>query len=122
MIRTETLLTVADVRKSAEWYIKLLNCKPIHGGDTYEILIDTDGTVILCLHKLGEQAQANLNTGIKPANRLIILFRVTNLMGIWKNAKLLKATIEIPLHLNEKSGREEFSLLDRDGYYISITT
>lgn len=51
MIRTETIIGVADVVKSSNWYQSLLGFKSSHGGDAFEILADQDDTVILCLHK-----------------------------------------------------------------------
>lgn len=123
MIRTEVVIGVNDVEKSAAWYQKLLNCERRHGGDTFEILTEQDDTVILCLHKWGEHGHPTLtDTQIKPGNGLILYFRVSNLNEIWENAKHLNAKIEEQPHINQNSGKEEFSLRDVDGYYVSISS
>ncbi len=75
MTRTETIIAVKDVTESSKWYqehslsissvLVTLECKSSHGGDTFEILSDKDGTVILCLHKWGEH---NHPTMANPAS------------------------------------------------------
>ncbi len=122
MIRTETIIAVNDVEKSAEWYQQLLHCKRNHGGSTFEILADQDNTAILCLHKWGEHEHPTMtNPRIQPGNGLILYFRVSNLTGLWENAQRLKAVVEAPPHLNHNSGQEEFSLRDPDGYYVTVS-
>lgn len=123
MIRPETIIAVNDVEKSSEWYRELMNCESKHGGETFEILADKDDTVILCLHKWGDHHHATLtDSKIQAGNGLILYFRVSNFDEIWNNANKLKAKIEEPPHLNQNSGKEEFSLRDIDGYYVSITS
>ena len=122
MIRTEVIIGVADVEKSSAWYQSLLNCKSMHGGNTFEILADMDDTVILCLHKWAAHDHPTLNSPrIKPGNGLILYFRVTDLNGIWHNAQNLHAVIEVSPHINENSHEEEFSLRDLDGYYVTVS-
>ncbi len=121
MIKTEPILAVKDVNKSSSWYQKLLNCKGIHGGTSFEILTDMDGNQILSLHKWDEHGHPTLtNPKVKAGHGLILYFRVDNLDRLWQNAKDLKAFIEEEPHLNKNSGRMEFSLRDLDDYYISI--
>jgi catechol 2,3-dioxygenase-like lactoylglutathione lyase family enzyme len=122
MIRTETIIGVADVEKSSAWYQALLGCKSNHGGDVFEILADEHDTVVLCLHKWHEHAHPTLtNPAITPGNGLILYFRVSDVYAIWKNAKDLNAVIEVMPHVNQNSGKEEFSLRDPDGYYITVS-
>lgn len=123
MIRTEVILGVKDVEKSAQWYQSLLNCNSSHGGNTFEILIDEDGTVILCLHKWGNHDHPTLRGPQLPAgNGLILYFKVNNLDDVWKNAQNMNALIEERPHINPNSHLEEFSLRDPDGYYIAISS
>ena len=122
MTRTEVIIGVKDVAKSSGWYQALLNCKSKHGGTTFEILADQDGTVILCLHKWGEHEHPTLiDPKENPGNGLILYFRVDDLKAIWENAKNLKPHIEEQPHMNPNSGKEEFSLRDIDGYYLLIS-
>lgn len=122
MIRTEPIIGVADVEKSSGWYQELLNCEGQHGGGTFEILSDQDGSVILCLHKWGEHDHPTLTRpSAETGNGLILYFRVSNLNELWENAQRLKAPIEAPPHINPNSGKEEFSLRDLDGYYLTVS-
>jgi len=122
MIRTEPIIAVDNVGKSSIWYQALLDCKSNHGGDTFEILADQDGTVILCLHKWGEHEHPTLsNSEIMPGNGLILYFRVDNLDEIWGNAQRLNAVVEEEPNLNPNSGKKEFSIRDLDNYYLIIS-
>jgi hypothetical protein len=54
MKRTWTIIGVADVSKSFKWYQPLLGLPetaPAH--DYFGQIVDTDGTVLLCLHAWG---------------------------------------------------------------------
>ncbi|NSL87721.1 glyoxalase [Chitinophaga sp. Mgbs1] len=123
MVIPEFVIGVKDVRASAAWYQQLLRCEAAHGGDTFEILKDEKGTVILCLHKWGPHGHPTLtDPAITPGNGLIVFLRVSNFRQIWKNAQGISQlqVAEVP-HMNHNSGREEFSLRDPDGYYVSIS-
>jgi hypothetical protein len=122
MVRTETIIGVESVEESSNWYQKLLGCKSNHGGDKFEILADQDDTVILCLHKWEEHNHPTLSDPkISVGNGLILYFRVSKLNDIWENAKALNVKVEEEPHLNENSGKEEFSIRDLDNYYLIIS-
>jgi hypothetical protein len=58
MKRTWTIIGVSDVLKSFQWYQALLGIpptKPAH--DFFGQILDTDGTVLPCLHKWGTHGQ-----------------------------------------------------------------
>jgi len=121
MIKTEPIIAVQDVELSSMWYQKLLNCKSGHGGKIFEILTDEKGAQILSLHKWGEHGHPSLlGPNVGNGNGLIIYFLVDNLGQVWEHALALNAPIEQRPHLNENSGRMEFSIRDLDNYYISI--
>lgn len=122
MTRTEVIIGVENVSKSSKWYQELFGCKSNHGGDSFEILTDKDGTVILCLHKWGEHQHPTLtNPKIQVGNGLILYIRVDNLKKVWDNAQKLNAVIEEEPSLNQNSGKEEFAIRDLDGYYLLIS-
>ena len=122
MIRSETIIAVNNVEESSNWYQKLLSCKSNHGGNTFEILINDEGTVILCLHKWGEHDHPTMtNPKITTGNGLILYFRVSDLNKIWENAETLEANIHQKPHLNINSGQKQFTLRDLDGYYLIIS-
>jgi catechol 2,3-dioxygenase-like lactoylglutathione lyase family enzyme len=55
MTRTWTIIGVADVARSLQWYEALLGLPetaPAH--DYFGQVLDLDGTVLLCLHSWGE--------------------------------------------------------------------
>lgn len=122
MIRNKIIITVNDVEASSKWYQDLLNFSSSHGGKVFNILVDENGTVILNLHIWGEHEHPTLkDPTITPGNGLILYIRVDDLDKIWKNAQKLNAVIEEQPHLNENSGKKEFSLRDPDGYYLIIS-
>lgn len=122
MIRTEPIIAVKNVAKSSKWYQNLLECKSSHGSDTFEILTDKAGVVILCLHKWGEHDHPTMkDSKITIGNGLILYIRVSVLNQIWQNAKNINANIHQEPHLNENSGQRQFTLRDLDGYYLMIS-
>jgi len=44
MIKNEPIIGVLDVEKSSAWYQKLLACKSMHGGKSFEMLADEKET------------------------------------------------------------------------------
>ena len=83
MIRLETIIAVKDVAKSSIWYQNLLNLKSNHGGDSFEMLADKNGTVILCLHLWGEHDHPIMtDPNIAVGNGLILYLRVSTLKEI----------------------------------------
>lgn len=123
MIKADPIIAVKDVEASSEWYQTLLDCKRIHGGEgRFAVLTNEQGSVLLCLHKWEEDQHPTMtDANIKPGNGLILYFRADNLEKIRENAEKLGAGIEEEMHLNSNSKKEEFSLWDLDGYYVTIT-
>lgn len=122
MTRSEPIIAVENVRKSSVWYQLLFMCKSSHGGDVFEILKDSDGTVILCLHRWGDHNHATLSNPKEGAgNGIILFFRVTDLNQVWENAQKLGASIERELHFNENSLKNQFTLRDPDNYFLIIS-
>ncbi|HTN35856.1 MAG TPA: VOC family protein [Arachidicoccus sp.] len=124
MIQADPIIAVKNVAISSKWYQALFGCRLSggHGGERFETLTDEDGSVLLCLHKWGEDHHPTMtNLGIPPGNGLILYFRTDNLDAIRKNAQRLGAVIEEDIHRNPNSGKEEFSIWDLDGYYLTIT-
>jgi catechol 2,3-dioxygenase-like lactoylglutathione lyase family enzyme len=122
MIRTEVIIAVNDVERSSKWYQRLLGCKSSHGGGTFEILADEDGTVLLCLHKWGEHDHPTMSDPKIPiGNGVILYIKVADLEQIWGNAISLNSTIEQGPHFNHNSGKEQFILRDLDQYYLIIS-
>jgi catechol 2,3-dioxygenase-like lactoylglutathione lyase family enzyme len=124
MKRMWTIIGVADVSQSLKWYQSLLGLPqtaPAH--DDFGQVVDSDGTVLLCLHAWGAEEHPPLMSphDAKPGNGLLLFIRVDNFDIALQRARALVSRLEEEPHVNPNTGTAEFSLLDRDGYYVSIS-
>lgn len=124
MRRTWTIIGVDDVRGSFEWYRSLLGLSetaPAH--DDFRRIVDSDGTVLLCLHEWGVHEHPPLMSpdGAHPGNGLLLFFRVDDFDMALQRARSLVARFEEEPHVNPNTGTREFSLRDPDGYYVTIS-
>lgn len=124
MKRTWTIIGVADVPLSFKWYQSLL-CLPetSPGHDYFGQVVDSDGTVLLCLHQWGAHEHPSLTSphSAKPGNGLLLFFRVDNFDAALLRARALVSQLEEEPHGNPNTGTPEFSLRDPDGYYVTIS-
>jgi catechol 2,3-dioxygenase-like lactoylglutathione lyase family enzyme len=123
MKRTWTIIAVDNVAASLRWYQALLGLPetaPEH--DYFGQVIDTDGTVLLCLHSWGEHEHPSLTSPdrAEPGNGLLLFFRVDDLELSLSRARELGLQLEEEPDLNPNTGTREFSLRDPDGYYVTI--
>jgi len=124
MKRTWTIIGVNDVHRSFKWYQLLLGqteTRPAH--DYFGQILDTDGTVLLCLHQWGAHDHPTLTSPelASPGNGLLLFFRVDDYEISLKRARALAARLEEEPHLNPNTGTMEFALRDPDGYYVMIS-
>ena len=124
MRRLWTIIGVADVAKSFGWYQRLLGLPetaPAH--DDFGQIVEADGTVLLCVHAWGAHEHPPLTSPetATPGNGLLLFFRVDNFDIVLQRARMLASRLEEEPHLNPSTGTMEFSLRDRDGYYVSIS-
>ena len=124
MKRIWTIIGVADVPKSFSWYQSLLGLAetaPAH--DDFGQILDTDGTVLLCLHAWGAHEHPPLTSPdvAEPGNGLLLFFRIDNLDIVLPRARALVSRLEQEPHVNPSTGTMEFSLRDPDGYYVTIS-
>ena len=124
MIRTWTIIGVADVSQSFKWYQSLLGLKetaPAH--DDFGQIVDADGTGLLCLHEWGAHEHPPLASPdlAKPGNGLLLFFRLDNFDVALQRARALVGRLEEEPHVNPNTGTMEFSLRDRDGYYVTVS-
>lgn len=121
MVKLETIIAVKDIQISRDFYQKILDLHPSHGGDSFEILKYGE-EIIICLHKWGEHEHPSmLHSSNQNGNGLILLFRVDELNCIYQNALRIEAKIEKTIHYNPNSLKNQFTLFDPDGYYIIIS-
>lgn len=124
MKRTWTIIGVADVPRSFHWYQSLLGLPetaPAH--DYFGQIVDTDGTVLLCLHAWGAHEHPTLSSPhhATPGNGLLLFFRGDNYDVALSRARTLVSRLEEEPHVNPNTGTREFSLRDPDGYYVTIS-
>ena len=124
MKRTWTVIGVRDVPASLRWYQSLFGQSETPPAHTYfGQLLDSDGTVLLCLHEWGAHDHPSLTSPdhATPGNGLLLFFRVDDFDPVLGRARALVARFEEEPHLNPSTGTEEFSLRDPDGYYVTIS-
>ena len=124
MKRTWTIIGVADVSQSFKWYRSLLGLSemaPAH--EDFGQIVNSDGTVLLCLHAWGAHDHPSLTSPhyAKPGNGLLLFFRVDNFAISLLRGRALVNRLEEEPHLNPSTGTMEFSLRDLDGYYVTIS-
>lgn len=125
MIRTWTIVGVKDVTASFNWYRRLLGLPESEPAHTYfGQILDTDGTVLLCLHEWGEHEHPSLASPdlAEPGNGLLLFFRVDDFETSLANARTLVDHFEEEPNLNANTETMEFSLRDPDGYYVTISS
>jgi hypothetical protein len=122
--RTWTIIGVDDVSGSCKWYQSLFGqpeTPPAH--DHFGQILDTDGTVLLCLHQWGAHEHPPLTSRDEapPGNGLLLFFRVDDYDQTVTRARALVARFEEEPHLNPNTRTMEFSVRDPDGYYVTIS-
>ncbi|MEM7571789.1 MAG: VOC family protein [Bacteroidota bacterium] len=121
-MKFDPIIAVQDVVASSKWYQSVLGCKSKHGGDEFDILVDEEGEVVLCLHKWGEHGHPSmLKSNIRPGNGLILYLRTTKLELIRQQLKEMGHPVEREIQLNPNSHHKEFSVVDPNGYYLTIS-
>lgn len=124
MKRTWTIIGVADVARSFRWYQSLfgqVESSPAH--DYFGQILDSDGTVLLCLHQWGAHDHPTLNSPdlSEPGNGLLLFFRVDDFDDALRRARGLAPKLEEQPRMNPSTATREFALRDPDGYYIMVS-
>ena len=124
MKRIWTIIGVADVARSFAWYQSLLGqpaTQPAH--DDFGQIVDTDGTVLLCLHQWGAHEHPTLTSPdlSQSGNGLILFFLVDDFTDALSRARALVSAVEEGPRVNPNTGTLEFALRDPDGYYVMVS-
>lgn len=124
MKRTWTIIGVGDVPGSLRWYQSLFGqpeTPPAHPH--FGQILDSDGTVLLCLHAWGAHEHPSLTSPERatPGNGLLLFFRVDDFDAALQRARALVTPFAEEPHVNANTGTREFSLRDPDGYYVTIS-
>lgn len=124
MKRIWTIIGVSDVARSFKWYQSLLGLpETLPAHDYFGQILDTDGTVLLCLHQWGAHEHPPL---VSPShsgsgNGLLLFFRVDDFDEALPRARALVAALAEEPNVNPNTGTKEFALRDPDGYYVMIS-
>jgi catechol 2,3-dioxygenase-like lactoylglutathione lyase family enzyme len=124
MKRTWTIIGVRDVPTSFRWYQSLFGQPATSPGHPdFGQLLDSDGTVLLCLHQWGVEDHPSLTSPHNgtPGNGLLLFFRVDDFGMALQRARALVARLEEEPHVNPNTRTKEFSLRDPDGYYVTLS-
>jgi hypothetical protein len=122
MATFDPIIAVKDIETSSKWYQAIFNCKSMHGGTAFDILMSENNEVLICLHQWEAHGHPTMtNQNITPGNGLILYFRTENMRSIRENAEKLGWAVEEDIHLNPNSTKMEFSLRDPNGYYLTVT-
>jgi catechol 2,3-dioxygenase-like lactoylglutathione lyase family enzyme len=124
MKRIWTIIGVKDVPLSFKWYQSLFGqpeTGPAH--EYFGQIVDTDGTVLLCLHQWGDHEHPSLLSPdtATPGNGLLLFFRVDDFERTLARARTLVTSFAEEPHMNENTGTDEFAIRDPDGYYVYIS-
>lgn len=124
MKRLWTIVGVADVARSFRWYQTLFGqhaTAPAH--DYFGQILDSDGTVLICLHRWGAHEHPPLADAARarPGNGLLLFFRVDDFEPALRRARTLVPALEEEPHANPATGTLEFALRDPDGYYVMVS-
>jgi len=114
----------SNVPRSFKWYQALFGqAATLPAHDYFGQILDSDGTVLLCLHKWGAHDHPSLMSPDHgtPGNGLLLFFRVDDFDLADQRARSLVSRLEEEPHLNSNTRTKEFSLRDPDGYYVTIS-
>ena len=124
MKRTWTIIGVTDVARSFAWYQSLFGQPHTRSAHEYfGQVLDTDGTVLLCLHQWGAHEHPTLHSPnhAQPGNGLLLFFRVDDFDAALPRARALVDRLAEEPQVNPNTGTREFALRDPDGYYVMVS-
>ena len=122
MTKIDPIIAVRDVEASSRWYQSVFDCRSMHGGKEFDILVSENDEILICLHKWGEHQHPTMtDQSITPGNGLILYFRTENMNRIRQNVEKIGGLVAEDIHLNPNSRKSEFSIRDPDGYYLTVT-
>ncbi len=118
-----TIIGVKDVARSFAWYQSLLGLPATQPAHDHFGMLQTDGAVLLCLHRWGDHEHPSLASPAHatPGNGLLLFFRVDDFDDALARARDLVDALEEEPHVNPSTGTREFALRDLDGYYVMVS-
>src|SRR3979411_863694 len=124
MKRTWTIIGVGDVPSSLKWYQALFGQPAtLPAQDYLGPVLDSDGTVLLCLHEWGAHEHPSLMSSDHgtPGNGLLLFFRVDDFDVALQRARSLVTRLEEEPNVNPNTHTKVVSLRYTGGYYVAIS-
>lgn len=123
MSKVDPIIAVNDVDVSAKWYAKIFGFKNSSPeGHGFAVLISETNEIVLCLHQWKMDEHPTMaDRSIKPGNGLILYFRTQSMDEIYQRAVNEGCEIEEDIHINPRPMKNEFSLRDPDGYFLTVS-
>jgi len=120
-MKVDPIIAVKDVETTSSWYQSIFGLRSKHGGNEFDILVDKNDEVMLCLHKWDSHEHPTMQSSdISTGNGLILYFRMENIEQIRENLRGIDYKVEDEIRLSPNSLRKEFSLIDPNGYYLTL--
>ncbi len=123
-MRSQPLITVADVPAAARWYEDVIGLRSDHGGHEYDQLKNSAGDIVLQLHHWDAHEHPLLGSETNPArgHGMVLWFETDDFDAIMQRVHSTKATIaDGPLD-NPLALHREIWLRDPDGYIVVIAS
>ena len=123
-MRSQPLITVADVPAAARWYQDVIGLRSDHGGQEYDQLKNNAGDIVLQLHHWDAHEHPLLGSETNPdrGNGMVLWFETDDFDAIMQRVHSTKATIaDGPLD-NPLAQHHEIWLRDPDGYIVVIAS
>ena len=128
MVRPAVTIAVEDVRASTGWYGRLLDCPspldPDHEHRAlFDVLSDDAGGPVLFLTRWDHHPLAPLRDAAsgRPGHGVVLFFEVDDVESSWARAVELDAEVVDEPHESRGFEVTEFTVLDPDGYHVSVS-
>jgi len=93
--RTWTVIGVSDVHGSFKWYQLLLGLpETAPGHDYWGQILDSDGTVLLCLHEWGAHEHPSLSSPITRSLATAFSCSSVLMISIWHCQEHVRSSID----------------------------
>ena len=121
-MKVDPIIAVHNVELSSHWYQAVFGCTSIHGGDEFDVLLTKEKEVLICLHKWGAHEHPSMtDSRTTPGNGLILYFRTPDMEQVRTRLQDLEYDVAREVALNPNSHHREFSVIDPDGYYLTVS-
>lgn len=121
-MRSEPMIAVKDVQASSAWYCRLFGGTNEYQSGEFDRILH-EGQLLVMLREWGgdEHGGALFDArGGRVGNGVVLWFLVPDLDIVYAKAESMEATITVAPHDNPVTHWREFTLLDPDGYTLSI--